>query len=75
MELEVEEESDLWGPHVSEWRGKHTKHVCTNTVTVGPTVYKDVENGKNRVEEKCNDKFRNIQIVMVFLQLCKIVIA
>jgi hypothetical protein len=37
MELEVEEESDLWGPHVSEWRGKHTKHVCTNTVTVGVT--------------------------------------
>jgi hypothetical protein len=34
----VEEEADLWGPHVSEWRGKHTKHLCTNTVRQwGPT--------------------------------------
>jgi hypothetical protein len=31
-ELEAEEEYDIWSPHVSEWREKYTKHVCTNTI-------------------------------------------
>jgi hypothetical protein len=30
--LRLRKEADVWGLHVSEWRGNNTKHVCTNTV-------------------------------------------
>jgi len=58
--LEVEGESDVWSPHVSEWREREAtgvfwsiRKMCTRIrPDNGPRHPEDVENGKYQVEEE-----------------------